>query len=295
MAIFKGAGVAMITPFHEDKSVNYEELGRMLEAQVQGHTDAIIVCGTTGEPVTMSMEERTEVIRFTVEKIAHRIPVIAGTGANCTQTAVELSMKAQELGVDGLLVVTPFYNKATQEGLIEHYKTIAQSVKLPIIMYNVPSRTGCNILPETAARLADEVENIVGIKEASGDISQIAKLAACVKGKLDIYSGNDDQIIPILSLGGIGVISVLSNVVPQDAHDMVMEYLNGNTQKALELQLKYLDLIHALFCEVNPIPVKWAANMMGYQAGGLRLPLTELSAAHKELLECEMKKAGVLS
>lgn len=295
MAIFKGAGVAMITPFHEDKSVNYEELGRMLEAQVQGHTDAIIVCGTTGEPVTMSMEERTEVIRFTVEKIAHRIPVIAGTGANCTQTAVELSMKAQELGVDGLLVVTPFYNKATQEGLIEHYKTIAQSVKLPIIMYNVPSRTGCNILPETAARLADEVENIVGIKEASGDISQIAKLAACVKGKLDIYSGNDDQVIPILSLGGIGVISVLSNVVPQDAHDMVIEYLNGNTQKALELQLKYLDLIHALFCEVNPIPVKWAANRMGYQAGGLRLPLTELSAAHQELLEREMKKAGVLS
>lgn len=295
MAIFKGAGVAMITPFHEDKSVNYEELGRMLEAQVQGHTDAIIVCGTTGEPVTMSMEERTEVIRFTVEKIAHRIPVIAGTGANCTQTAVELSVKAQELGVDGLLVVTPFYNKATQEGLIEHYKMIAQSVELPIIMYNVPSRTGCNILSETAARLADEVENIVGIKEASGDISQIAKLAARVKGKLDIYSGNDDQVIPILSLGGIGVISVLSNVVPQDAHDMVMEYLNGNTQKALELQLRYLDLIHALFCEVNPIPVKWAANQMGYQAGGLRLPLTELSAAHKELLECEMRKAGVLS
>lgn len=295
MAIFKGAGVAMITPFHEDKSVNYEELGRMLEAQVQGHTDAIIVCGTTGEPVTMSMEERTEVIRFTVEKIAHRIPVIAGTGANCTQTAVELSVKAQELGVDGLLVVTPFYNKATQEGLIEHYKMIAQSVELPIIMYNVPSRTGCNILPETAARLADEVENIVGIKEASGDISQIAKLAARVKGKLDIYSGNDDQVIPILSLGGIGVISVLSNVVPQDAHDMVMEYLNGNTKKALELQLRYLDLIHALFCEVNPIPVKWAANQMGYQAGGLRLPLTELSAAHKELLECEMRKAGVLS
>lgn len=295
MAIFKGAGVAMITPFHEDKSVNYEELGRMLEAQVQGHTDAIIVCGTTGEPVTMSMEERTEVIRFTVEKIAHRIPVIAGTGANCTQTAVELSVKAQELGVDGLLVVTPFYNKATQDGLIEHYKMIAQSVDLPIIMYNVPSRTGCNILPETAARLADEVENIVGIKEASGDISQIAKLAACVKGKLDIYSGNDDQVIPILSLGGIGVISVLSNVVPQDAHDMVIEYLNGNTKKALELQLKYLDLIHALFCEVNPIPVKWAANQMGYQAGGLRLPLTELSAAHQELLEREMRKAGVLS
>ena len=267
----------------------------MLEAQVQGHTDAIIVCGTTGEPVTMSMEERTEVIRFTVEKIAHRIPVIAGTGANCTQTAVELSVKAQELGVDGLLVVTPFYNKATQEGLIEHYKMIAQSVDLPIIMYNVPSRTGCNILPETAARLADEVENIVGIKEASGDISQIAKLAACVKGKLDIYSGNDDQVIPILSLGGIGVISVLSNVVPQDAHDMVIEYLNGNTKKALELQLKYLDLIHALFCEVNPIPVKWAANQMGYQAGGLRLPLTELSAAHQELLEREMRKAGVLS
>lgn len=295
MAIFKGAGVAMITPFHEDKSVNYEELGRMLEAQVQGHTDAIIVCGTTGEPVTMSMEERTEVIRFTVEKIAHRIPVIAGTGANCTQTAVDLSRKAEELGVDGLLVVTPFYNKATQEGLVEHYKTIAQSVKLPIIMYNVPSRTGCNILPETAARLADEVENIVGIKEASGDISQIAKLAALVRGKLDIYSGNDDQVIPILALGGIGVISVLSNVVPQDAHDMVMEYLDGNTKKALDLQLKYLDLIHALFCEVNPIPVKWAANRLGYQAGGLRLPLTELSVEHKKLLEHEMKKAGIIS
>lgn len=284
----------MITPFHEDKSVNYEELGHMLEDQIAGGTDAIIICGTTGEPVTMTMEERTEVIRFTVEKIAHRIPVIAGTGANCTQTAIELSLKAKELGVDGLLVVTPFYNKATQNGLYEHYKAIASSVDLPIIMYNVPSRTGCNIMPETAARLATDFDNIVGIKEASGDISQIAKLAHLVKGKLAIYSGNDDQVIPILSLGGVGVISVLSNVAPKDTHDMVMEYLNGNQEQALELQLKYLDLIHALFCEVNPIPAKWAANLMGYQAGGLRLPLTELQEEHKVLLETEMKKAGII-
>lgn len=294
MTLFKGAGVAMITPFHEDKSVNYEELGHMLEDQIAGGTDAIIICGTTGEPVTMTMEERTEVIRFTVEKIAHRIPVIAGTGANCTQTAIELSLKAKELGVDGLLVVTPFYNKATQNGLYEHYKAIASSVDLPIIMYNVPSRTGCNIMPETAARLATDFDNIVGIKEASGDISQIAKLAHLVKGKLAIYSGNDDQVIPILSLGGVGVISVLSNVAPKDTHDMVMEYLNGNQEQALELQLKYLDLIHALFCEVNPIPAKWAANLMGYQAGGLRLPLTELQEEHKVLLETEMKKAGII-
>ncbi len=284
----------MITPFHEDKSVNYEELGHMLENQIAGGTDAIIVCGTTGEPVTMTNEERTEVIRYTLEKVAHRIPVIAGTGANCTQTAIELSVKAQELGVDGLLVVTPFYNKATQNGLYEHYKAIATSVKLPIIMYNVPSRTGCNIMPETAARLAEDFDNIVGIKEASGDISQVARLAHLVKGKLSIYSGNDDQVIPILSLGGVGVISVLSNVAPRDTHDMVMEYLNGNQARALELQLKYLDLIHALFCEVNPIPVKWAANLMEYEAGGLRLPLTELQEEHKVFLETEMKKAGII-
>lgn len=294
MTLFKGAGVALITPFHEDKSVNYEELGHMLEDQIAGGTDAIIICGTTGEPVTMTMEERTEVVRYTVEKVAHRIPVIAGTGANCTQTAIDLSVKAKELGVDGLLVVTPFYNKATQNGLYEHYKAIANSVELPIIMYNVPSRTGCNIMPETAARLAADFDNIVGIKEASGDISQIARLAHLTEGKLSIYSGNDDQVIPILSLGGAGVISVLSNVAPKDAHDMVMEYLNGNQARALELQLKYLDLIHALFCEVNPIPVKWAANLMGYQAGGLRLPLTELQEEHKELLENEMRKVGIV-
>ena len=211
MALFQGAGVALITPFHEDKSVNYEELGRLIEDQINGKTDALIVCGTTGEPATMSVQERTEVIRYTVKKAAHRVPVIAGTGANSTQTAVELSKQAEALGADGLLVVTPFYNKATQEGLYEHYKMIASNVKLPIIMYNVPSRTGCNIMPKTAQRIADACENIVGIKEACGDISQVAELAKRVKGRLDIYSGNDDQIVPILSLGGVGVIRLLFN------------------------------------------------------------------------------------
>lgn len=294
MSIFKGAGVALLTPFHEDNTINFEELGRIIEDQIAGGTDALVVCGTTGEPATMTYEERKSIIEFAVKKVNKRIPVIAGTGANSTNTAIKLSQQAKEAGADAILVVTPFYNKCTQGGLFEHYKAIAESVDLPIIMYNVPSRTGCNILPKTAIQLAKTFDNIVAIKEASGDISQIADLAAMNDGVLDIYSGNDDQVVPILALGGIGVISVLSNVAPKDTHDMVMDYLNGNTKKALSLQLKYLDVIHALFSEVNPIPVKWAANLMGYKAGTLRLPLTELETQHKEELENAMREAAII-
>lgn len=294
MAIFKGAGVALVTPFYEDESINYEALEELIEMQIKGHTDAIIVCGTTGEPATMTETEKLSVIEFVVKKVNHRIPVIAGTGANCTKTAVDLSKKAEMLGVDGLLVVTPYYNKATQEGIYEHYKAIGAAVKLPIIMYNVPSRTGLNILPETAVRIAKDIPNVVGIKEASGNLSQIVSLAALGRDVLDIYSGNDDQVIPILSLGGIGVISVLSNVAPRDTHDMVMEYLEGDRERAMNLQFSYLPLIHALFCEVNPIPVKAALNLMGKNAGTLRLPLTEISEKNKEVLaqamqECQPK------
>ncbi len=289
MAIFKGAGVALVTPFHEDESVNYEALEALVEMQIKGHTDAIIVCGTTGEPSTMTEEERVSVIDFVVKKVAGRIPVIAGTGCNNTRSTIEMSKKAESLGVDGLLIVTPYYNKATQDGLFAHYKAIAEAVSLPIIMYNVPSRTGCNILPETAVRIAKACKNVVAIKEASGNIGQVATLAGLAKGVLDIYSGNDDEVIPTLSLGGIGVISVLSNIAPQDTHDMVMEYLEGDRDKALEIQLKYLDVIHALFCEVNPIPVKAALNMMGKNAGPLRLPLTEMSEKNKAVLKAAME------
>lgn len=295
MAIFKGAGVALITPFNEDETVNYDMLGELIERQIAGKTDAIIVCGTTGEPATMTEDEKLAVIKYAVEKTAGRIPVIAGTGGNATRVVIDFSKKAETLGVDGLLVVTPFYNKATQNGLYAHYKEVAKSVSLPIIMYNVPSRTGCNIAPETAVRLARDCENIVGIKEASGNISQVAKLAKQAGGILDIYSGNDDQVIPILSLGGIGVISVLSNVAPKAAHDMVMEYLEGDRKKAAALQLDYLDLINALFCEVNPIPVKGAMNLMGYNVGKLRLPLTEIEDAHRELVKKCLKEAGLIA
>lgn len=295
MAIFKGAGVALITPFNEDETVNYDMLGELIERQIAGKTDAIIVCGTTGEPATMTEDEKLAVIKYAVEKTAGRIPVIAGTGGNATRVVIDFSKKAEALGVDGLLVVTPFYNKATQNGLYAHYKEVAKAVSLPIIMYNVPSRTGCNIAPETAVHLARDCENIVGIKEASGNISQVAKLAKQAGGILDIYSGNDDQVIPILSLGGIGVISVLSNVAPKAAHDMVMEYLEGDRKKAAALQLDYLDLINALFCEVNPIPVKGAMNLMGYNVGKLRLPLTEIEDAHRELVKKCLKEAGLIA
>ena len=294
MALFKGAGVALITPFNEDLTVNYDMLGTLIERQIEGKTDAIIVCGTTGEPATMTEEEKLSVIKYTVEKAAGRIPVVAGTGGNSTQVVVDFSKKVQALGVDGLLVVTPFYNKATQNGLYVHYTEVSKAVSLPIIMYNVPSRTGCNILPETAVRLARDCENIVGIKEASGDISQVMKLAKLSKGILDIYSGNDDQIIPILSLGGVGVISVLSNVAPKETHDIVMEYLEGDRERALDIQLRYLDLINALFCEVNPIPVKGAMNIMGYNVGKLRLPLTELEESHKEYVKVSLGEVGLI-
>ena len=294
MAIFKGAGVALVTPFHEDESVNYEALEALVEMQIEGHTDAIIVCGTTGEPSTMTEGERTAVIKFVIEKVNKRVPVIAGTGCNNTRNAVEMSKKAESLGADGLLVVTPYYNKATQEGLFLHYKAISDAVNIPIIMYNVPSRTGCNILPETAVCIARECENVVAIKEACGNIAQIATLAKLGKGVLDIYSGNDDEVVPILSLGGIGVISVLSNIAPQQTHDMVMEYLEGDRAKALEIQLQYLDVIHALFCEVNPIPAKAALNMMGKNAGRLRLPLTEMSEKNKAVLKAAMEESGLI-
>lgn len=294
MTLFKGAGVALITPFNEDLTVNYDMLGTLIERQIEGKTDAIIVCGTTGEPATMTEEEKLSVIKYTVEKVAGRIPVVAGTGGNSTQAVVDFSKKVQALGVDGLLVVTPFYNKATQNGLYAHYTEVSKAVSLPIIMYNVPSRTGCNILPETAVRLARDCENIVGIKEASGDISQVMKLAKLSKGILDIYSGNDDQIIPILSLGGVGVISVLSNVAPEETHDIVMEYLEGDRERALDIQLRYLELIDALFCEVNPIPVKGAMNIMGYNVGKLRLPLTELEDSHKEYVKGCLGQVGLI-
>lgn len=295
MALFTGAGVALITPFNEDNSVNYEMLKTLVDRQIDGGTDAIIVCGTTGEPATMTEEEKLSVIKCVVERTAGRIPVIAGTGANSTQTVIDFSKKAEALGVDGLLIVTPFYNKATQNGLYAHYAAIAGAVKLPIIMYNVPSRTGCNIQPQTAARLGRDFDNIAGIKEASGNISQVAKLKSLAGDCLDIYSGNDDQVIPILSLGGIGVISVLSNVAPKETHDMVMDYLNGKVKSALDIQLKYLDLIDALFCEVNPIPVKATMNLMGYNVGGLRLPLTVIEDEHREILESSLKACGLLS
>lgn len=293
MSLFQGAGVALITPFTEDNQVNYKVLEELIEFQIKEGTDALIICGTTGEPATMSVEERLKVIEFAVEKVARRIPVIAGSGSNNTIEAASFSKKAQELGVDGLLIVTPYYNKATQKGLYEHYKYVASQVDLPIIMYNVQSRTGCNLLPETAVKLATDCENIVGIKEASGNISQVAKLAKLGKGILDIYSGNDDQILPILSLGGVGVISVLSNVAPKDTHNLVKAFLEGNLKEARRLQLMYLDLVDALFCEVNPIPVKAAVKLLGFEAGSVRLPLTEIEEPHRAYLEYEMKKVGL--
>ena len=294
MALFKGAGVALVTPFHEDKSVNYEELGRLLEYQLEGNIDAIIVCGTTGEPVTMTEEERLSVIEYTVKKVAKKVPVIAGSGGNCTENTISFSKKAQNLGVDGLLVVTPYYNKATQQGLYEHYKCVAEAVSLPIILYNVPSRTGLNLLPDTAVRLGKEYKNIVAVKEASGNITQVADLIKKAEGCLDVYSGNDDQIVPILSLGGIGVISVLANIAPKDTHDMVMEYLNGYVKGAARLQLKYMDVIHALFSEVNPIPVKKALEFMGFATKTLRMPLTEMEDGNAKRLKEEMKSLKMI-
>lgn len=293
MSIFTGAGVAIVTPMKENGEVNFEKLGEILEEQIAGQTDAIIICGTTGESSTLTHEEHLDAIKYTIDKVNKRIPVIAGTGSNCTQTAIYLSQEAEKYGADGLLLVTPYYNKATQKGLIEHYTAIANSVKLPIILYTVASRTGCNIEPKTAAYLAEYVENIVAIKEASGNISQVAEIAALTQGKMDIYSGNDDQIVPILSLGGKGVISVLSNVAPQYTHDIVAKFMEGKVEESRDMQLKALPLIHALFCEVNPIPVKTALNLMGKEVGPLRMPMTEMEEAHQEVLKKAMKDFGI--
>ena len=293
MSIYTGAGVAIVTPMKENGEVNFEKLGEILEEQIAGQTDAIIICGTTGESSTLTHEEHLDAIKYTIDKVNKRIPVIAGTGSNCTQTAIYLSQEAEKYGADGLLLVTPYYNKATQKGLIEHYTAIANSVKLPIILYNVASRTGCNIEPKTAAYLAEHVENIVAIKEASGNISQVAEIAALTQGKMDIYSGNDDQIVPILSLGGKGVISVLSNVAPQYTHDIVAKFMEGKVEESRDMQLKALPLIHALFCEVNPIPVKTALNLMGKEVGPLRMPMTEMEEAHQEVLKKAMKDFGI--
>ena len=294
MAIFTGAGVALITPMNDDGSVNYEKLRELLEFHVANKTDAIIICGTTGEASTLSDEEHLECIRFACEVINKRIPVIAGTGSNCTQSAIELSKEAEKSGVDGLLLVTPYYNKATQNGLKAHYKAIAKEVNVPIILYNVPSRTGTRLAPQTVVDLCHEVPNIVGVKDATGDISEVAELMSLAKGTVDVYSGNDDQIVPVLSLGGKGVISVLSNILPKETHDMVASYLDGDVVKSCEMQLKYFDLVKAFFCEIYLITAKKELNMMGMEVGSLRLPLTEMEDANAKRLEEEMRKAGVI-
>lgn len=294
MAIFTGAGVAIVTPFHEDGSINYEKFAQTINEQIEGGTDAIIVCGTTGEASCLSHEEHLDAIKFCVDTVAGRIPVIAGSGSNCTETAIYLSTEAEKYGVDGLLVVTPYYNKATQNGLFAHFKAIADSVKVPIILYNVPSRTGCNIQPETAVRLCKEVENIVGIKEASGNISQVAKLMSIADGCVDLYSGNDDQIVPLLSLGGKGVISVLSNVAPKQTHDICQKFFDGDVAGAAKAQLDAIELIDALFCEVNPIPVKTALNLQGKEVGPLRMPLSPMEDKNKDRLAAAMKAYGIL-
>lgn len=290
--IFKGCGTAIITPF-SNNGVNYDEFGKLIEDQIQNHVDAIIVCGTTGEASTMSLEEKKETIEFAVKTANKRIPVIAGTGGNCTKSAIEMTKLAESLGVDGALVVTPYYNKTTQDGLIAHYTAIANETKLPIILYNVPSRTGVNILPKTCKELS-KIDNIVAIKEASGNLSQVAEIANLVGDDLKIYSGNDDQVLPILSVGGIGVISVLSNIAPEFTHNMVQDFFDKNIEKSIQSQLKAIPLIKALFCEVNPIPVKAGLNMLGYNVGIPRLPLIEMSKEAKKVLEKELKNFNLV-
>lgn len=294
MAIFKGAGVALVTPMKDNMEINFDKLEEILEEQIAGQTDAIIICGTTGESATMTEAEHLETIKFAIDRVKGRIPVIAGTGSNCTATAMQLSKEASGAGADGLLVVTPYYNKATQNGLKAHYTAIADAAKAPIILYNVPSRTGCALAPATIASLVKDVDNIVGVKEASGNISTVAQILHLCDGNVDLYSGNDDQTIPMLSLGGIGVISVLSNVAPKYTHDMVMNFLNGDVATAAKMQLDALPLIDALFSEVNPIPVKAAMNLMGKEVGTLRAPLTEMEAANKEVLKAELQKMELL-
>lgn len=295
MSVFTGAGVAIVTPFKDDESIDYEGFAKNIEYQIANGTDAIIVCGTTGEAATMTEEEHLDVIRYCVKVVNGRIPVIAGTGSNCTKTAVYLTQEAEKAGVDAALVVTPYYNKATQAGLIRHFAAVAQSVNIPLILYNIPSRTGgVNILPETMVKLARENKNIVGVKDATGNFSQLVKMQSLADGCIDVYSGNDDQVVPLLSLGGKGVISVLSNVAPKQTHDMCAKFFEGDVEGAREIQLKALPLINALFCEVNPIPVKKAMALQGQAAGPLRMPLTEIEPEHAKILENAMKEFGVL-
>lgn len=294
MAIFEGAGVALVTPFKANGDVNYDKLEEILEEQIAGGTDAIVICGTTGEASTMSPEEHLSVIKYGCEVVKGRIPVVAGTGSNCTREAVYMSQKAEEAGTDGVLLVTPYYNKATQNGLIAHFTTIAEAIKIPALLYHIPGRTGVTMKPETIVSLCKNVPNIVGVKEASGNFSSIATMMNMADGCIDVYSGNDDQIVPLLSMGGKGVISVLSNVAPKQTHDICQKFFDGDVKGSLQMQLDAIPLISALFSEVNPIPVKAAMNMMGKEVGPLRLPLTEMEDAHKEVLKQAMKSYGIL-
>ncbi len=294
MALFEGAGVALVTPFKENGEVNYEKLEEIVEEQIAGGTYSIIACGTTGEASTMTHEEHLDVIEYICRVTKKRIPVVAGTGSNCTETAVYLSAEAEKRGADGLLLVSPYYNKATQKGLMAHFTAVADAVKIPVILYNIPGRTGVTIKPETIAALCKDVDNIVGVKEASGNFSAIATLMSLSDGKVDLYSGNDDQIVPLLSLGGKGVISVLSNVAPRQTHDICASYFAGNVKTSASLQLKAIPLITELFSEVNPIPVKAAMNMMGKGVGPLRMPLTEMEPQNQEKLKRAMADYGIL-
>lgn len=294
MSVFTGAGVAIITPMKANGEVNYEKLGEFIDYQIENSTDAIVICGTTGEASTLTHEEHIETIRFAADHVKKRVPVIAGTGSNCTETAVYLSQEAQKAGVDACLVVTPYYNKATQKGLIKHYTTVAKSVDLPIIMYNVPGRTGCNIQPETAATLAKDVDNIVAIKAATGNMAQESKTMALAEGRLDMYSGEDRLIVPLMSIGAKGVISVLSNVAPQQTHDICAKFAEGKIEEARQLQFNALELVDALFCEVNPVPVKHALNLQGWDMGPLRMPLCEMEDANLERLRNAMIQYGIL-
>ena len=291
--VFTGAAVAIITPMNADGTVNFEEFGRIIEDQIAGHTDAIVVCGTTGESATMPDAEHLSVIDYCVKKVNHRIPVIAGTGSNDTAHGIRLTQSAEKLGVDAVLLVTPYYNKTSQQGLIQHFTALANATSLPCILYNVPSRTGVNILPETAYELS-KLPNINAIKEASGNIAQVAKIAQLCGDALNIYSGNDDQIVPLLALGGKGVISVLSNVAPRETHEICQKWFDGDIAASLAAQLKYLPLCEALFCDVNPIPVKFAMNQLGYQAGSCRLPLADTSKANQERIRNALHTAGLL-
>ena len=294
LSIFECAGVALVTPFKANGDVNYDKLEEILEEQIAGGTDAIVICGTTGEASTMSPEEHLSVIKYGCEVVKGRIPVVAGTGSNCTREAVYMSQKAEEAGADGVLLVTPYYNKATQNGLIAHFTTIAEAIKIPALLYHIPGRTGVTMKPETIVSLCKNVPNIVGVKEASGNFSSIATMMNMADGCIDVYSGNDDQIVPLLSMGGKGVISVLSNVAPKQTHDICQKFFDGDVKGSLQMQLDAIPLISALFSEVNPIPVKAAMNMMGKEVGPLRLPLTEMEDAHKEVLKQAMKSYGIL-